>query len=476
MTLATADKQDHSKQTQLADNRYNREIAKFVSGLTYDRIPQEVRQRIKLLMLDSLGCGIYGSIKEHSRILMDVISTVDSTNRCGLWGSDKRVSAPHAALVNGALVQGFEIDDIHRQAAIHVGALTLPVIVAISELRPGMPGRRFMTAAVAGYEVGPRVGICMGPEHLGQGWHVGGTVGVFAAASSAASALGLSEDKAIHAMGIAGTQAAGLMAAQYGSMVKRMNHGRAAQSGLYGGLLAAAGFTGIENVFESDFGGFCTTFSRSTDRFNMVELTRDLGERWETMRDSLKFYSAAASNHTTLDAIRIMRARHPFKPQDVERIVVHGSQVTKHHVFWKYDPAAGLTNAQFCMPYVVATLLLEGDFFVDQVREDKLADPERIALSRKVEFIAEPEITATGLRYWVRVEIFLKDGTHMEEIVEAQRGSETKFATEADVVEKFEKLATHVFPAKQVHAIRDAVLGLDKLDDASKLAELLTAK
>jgi 2-methylcitrate dehydratase PrpD len=128
---------------------------------------------------------------------------------------------------------------------------------------------------------------------------------------------------------------------------------------------------------------------------------------------------------------------------------------------------------QFCMPYVVATLLLEGDFFVDQCTEDKMADPQRIAHSRKVEFIAEPEITKMGLRYYVRVEVILKDGTRMEETVEAQRGSETKFASEAEVVGKFEKLVKHVFPEAQVAAIRDTILGLENVDDASKLAKLL---
>jgi aconitate decarboxylase len=110
------------------------------------------------------------------------------------------------------------------------------------------------------------------------------------------------------------------------------------------------------------------------------------------------------------------------------------------------------------------------------VRDDMLDDPERIALSRKVDFIAEPEITKMGLRYYVRVEIFLKDGTRLEETVEAQRGSETRFASQADVVQKFETLAKHVFPDQQVAQIRDTILGLDKLDDAAKLAKLLTAQ
>jgi 2-methylcitrate dehydratase PrpD len=314
--------------------------------------------------------------------------------------------------------------------------------------------------------------MTMGPNHLGQGWHSGATVGAFAGAATSASALGLSEDSTIDALGIAGTLAGGIMAVQYGSMVKRMNHGRSAQNGLTAAMLASVGYTGIRNVFESEYGGFCTTFSRQREWIKWEELTKGLGEHWETMYDSLKFYSAAASNHTTLDAIRIMRERRPFKIEELDKIVVHGSQVTKDHVFWKYEPS-GMTNMQFCMPYIVATLLLEGDFFVDQCVEEKMADPERIALSRKVEFIAEPEITKMGLRYYVRVEIFLKDGTRMEETVEAQRGSETRFASEAEVVDKFEKLVKHVFPMQQVGEIRDTILNLEKLDDSSKLAKLL---
>src|SRR5438045_9168659 len=112
----------------------------------------------------------------------------------------------------------------------------------------------------------------MGPEHLGQGWHSGATVGVFSASAASARALGLSADQTVHALGIAGTQASGLMAAQYGGMVKRMHAGRAAQSGLYAALLAGAGFTGITDVLESEYGGFRTQFSPSRDRVDLETL------------------------------------------------------------------------------------------------------------------------------------------------------------------------------------------------------------
>ncbi len=128
-----------------------------------------------------------------------------------------------AALVNGTLIQSFELDDVHRQGVLHVGAVTLPPLLAVTEIRPGLSGRDLLRAAVAGYEIGPRVGKCMGPQHIGQGWHSGATVGVFSAVSGAAAALRLSSEQAVHALGIAGTQSAGLTAAQYGAMVKRMH-------------------------------------------------------------------------------------------------------------------------------------------------------------------------------------------------------------------------------------------------------------
>src|SRR5687768_3163930 len=266
----------HETQT---DNPYTRGIAEFVANLRYDRIPREVRDRIRLLMLDSLGCALYGADLEWSRILQKRLSQIDATRSCAVWGTPQKLSAPHAALVNGTQVQGFELDDVHRAGVLHVGAVVLPALIAITELRRGMSGKDFLTAAVAGYEIGPRVGLCMGPEHIAQGWHSGATLGVFSAASGAARGLKLDTEKTVHALGIAGTQAAGLMAAQYGAMVKRMHAGRSSQSGLYGALFAKDGFTGIVDVFEAPYGGFCTTFSRSTDRFKMEELSARSDER-----------------------------------------------------------------------------------------------------------------------------------------------------------------------------------------------------
>lgn len=456
------------------DNPYTRGIAQFVSGLTYDAIPAEVKTRIKLLMLDSLGCALYGADLEWSKMLQETLSRVDDSRTCRVWGTNQKLSAPHSALVNGTQVQGFELDDVHRAGVLHVGAVVLPSLISITEMKPGMSGREFITSAVAGYEIGPRVGLCMRPDHIAQGWHSGATLGVFSSASGVARALKLDADKTVHALGIAGTQASGLMAAQYGAMVKRMHAGRASQSGLYGALFAESGFTGIVNVLESEYGGFCTTFSRSHDRFDIEELTAGLGSTWQTMGVALKFYACVGSNHTTLDAIREMQAEKPFGAKDLKKIAVHGSQVTMDHVGWKYVPQ-GLTSAQLNLPYCIATWLLDGDCFVDQFTEAKVADPARVQLAEIIEVHHDDAITQLGakLRHKVRVEVFLNDGTHMERTIESARGSEYKFASESDIVEKFEKLALKALPKAQVEQLRDAMLGLDKLDDATKIAQLL---
>ena len=458
------------------DNAYTRGVAQFASTLRYEAIPPEVRERLKLLILDALGCALYGAELEWCRILRRAIADKDGS--CAVWGTDERLSAPHAALANGTQVQSFELDDVHRAGVLHVGAVVLPALIAVAELRRNLSGREFIAAAAAGYEVGPRVGLCMGPEHIGQGWHSGATVGVFAAAAAAARGLNLPVDNCVHALGIGGTQSAGLMAAQYGAMVKRMHAGRAAQSGLYGGLLAEQGFTGIENVFEAEYGGFCTTFSRSQDRFRLAELTAGLGKTWQTMGVALKFYACVGSNHTTLDALRALQAKHRFAAGDVERVVVHGSQVTADHVGWKYEPASittGMTAAQLNLPFCVATLLLEGDCFVEQFRPGVETDPRRMALAERVTVLADPAITARGAkhRHAVRVEVFLKNGQRLEGSQEVPRGSDQYFASPDDIAGKFEKLAARALPATRVTELRDAVLGLEGLRDAAQLAKLL---
>jgi 2-methylcitrate dehydratase PrpD len=264
------------------------------------------------------------------------------------------------------------------------------------------------------------------------------------------------------------------MAAQYGSMVKRMHAGRSSQSGLYGALLAQKGFTGIIDVFEAPYGGFCTTFSRSTNLFDLEELSAGLGERFETMRIALKFYSCVASNHTSLDAIRAIQARRPFTLDGLDKIVIRGSQVTVDHVGWPYRPE-GLTSAQLNLPFCVATLLREGDVFVDQFKPEAFYDTARMELSKKVEVVHAPEITALGskFRHKVSVEVHLKDGSVEQETREQPRGGEDAFAPATEIIAKFKKLSRATMSETQQADLIDMILNMESLPDVRRLPEAL---
>ena len=140
---------DHSS----ADNIHTRRIADFVSQLRFEQIPEPVRERGKLLVLDSLGCAIYGAKLEWCRILQRTFGDLDATRTTSIWGTAQKVSSTNAALVNGTQVQGFELDDVHRDGVLHCGAVVLPALIAVAESHVPMSGRDFLTAAIAGRTV-----------------------------------------------------------------------------------------------------------------------------------------------------------------------------------------------------------------------------------------------------------------------------------------------------------------------------------
>src|SRR6185295_19119964 len=147
----------------------------------------------------------------------------------------EKVSPADAALANGTAIHGFELDDAHVSSSHHPGAVTVPAVLAVAEAR-GASSADVLVALAAGYEVGLRLGVCAGVSHSTSGLHVTGTVGAFGAAAGAARALKLSPDQTAHALGIGGTQAAGLYSARTGAMTKRFHAGRASQSGVVGAL------------------------------------------------------------------------------------------------------------------------------------------------------------------------------------------------------------------------------------------------
>jgi 2-methylcitrate dehydratase PrpD len=446
-------------------------LAAFASGLRPDDLPAPTLENAKRSVLDTIGCALHGSTLPWGRSLQRVAEAEGGAPAATVWAGRRRTSPQQAALLNATAGHSFELDDIHMGGMIHPGSLTLASALAVGEQR-GIDGKTCLAAIVAGCEVGARVGLAVGTAHFRAGFHPQGTVGVFAAAAAAARALGLDGAHTRQTLGIAGSQASGLMAAQEGAMVKRLHSGRAAQSGVLSALLAEQDFTGIPDVLEAEFGGFCGTMGGGSVDF--PQLTAGLGDRWETEQIGFKAYASCAAAHTSLDVVRLLRAEHNLSGDDVRAVTVHTSTHTVVHCGWEYRPN-GVTAAQMSIPYGVARMLFGGAVTADDFTEAAIADPRVLALVSRVNVLPDPEIDALGSfkRYTVRVEVETHDGRIVEGGASDRLGSPTYPLAPGQLEEKFFGLATPVVGKSAADRIADLVAGLHELDDVRSLAELL---
>jgi aconitate decarboxylase len=454
------------------ENSPTRTLAEYSAGLSYNDIPDEVIAHIKFCLIDSLGCALFGSTLPWGKIMRSFAKELGKGKGAIIWGDGAEVPSTSAPLANGTLIHSFEMDDLHRVGVIHPGAEAIPAADALIRHDGTVDGKRFLTAVVAGYEIGCRVAMTGGASQLRRGFHPSATSGTFAAGAAAAKMLRLNPEKTVHALGIAGTQAAGLMAAQYASMVKRMHPGRSAQAGVYGALLAARGFTGIEDILETPYGGFCSTFIDTPD---LSHLTQDLGERFETLNVGFKPYPCCGSNHTSIDALKKILREHPdVTAENVAKIVIRTTRATRLHVGWPYEPKS-MTTAQMNLLFCVAVLLHDRDFFVDQVTEKSIRRTDVLETTRKMEVLEDPELEALGDegRHGVKVDVRVRDGKIYSEKVLHAKGSDKHPMTRAEVLQKFRLLASRVLSPSRVQKLEDTLFNLEKLDDARKLGKLL---
>jgi 2-methylcitrate dehydratase PrpD len=268
------------------------------------------------------------------------------------------------------------------------------------------------------------------------------------------------------------------MAAQYGSMVKRLHHGKGAQSGLYAALLAADGFTGIENIFEEKYGGYCTTFSHSTDEFDLSALTDDLGRNWELMRYSIKFYASKMNTHAAVNAIDDLIKETGLKAGDIEAVTVGVIEsVVKQCGWWPYEPK-GETAAQLHIGFCIALRLIEGDVFIDQMVERNIARPDLIELANRVRTVRDAgrEKKGNNYRYGADVEVKLKNGKFLRKTVDFPVGSNLRPPTSEQMASKFRRLASKVLSKQKTAQLERIIWELDGACEVTPLMEILAAR
>lgn len=458
---------------------YTRQLADFAANLKLSDVPDEVVARAKAIILDGLGCGLFGANLKWTQILSDVVKGLEPQGgQASIWGRGETASAVSAALVNGTMIQGYELDDANP-ASIHSCAAVLPAVLGAVEYLGAekVTGEKLLTAIIAGFEIGPRVGLCLnGNKMLVKGWHTPGIFGPFPAAAAAGAVLGLNSDQFYHAFGIAGPQASGIMAAQFGSMVKRMLSAKAAQSGLYSALLAAQGFTGIEDVFEEKYGGYCTTFTGSPDQFDLAALTDGLGTRWETMRISIKRHASVGTNLSALDAIEELVQETGFGADDVERITVRLTEDALRHSWWVPYVPAGLTAAQMHLGFCIAMKLIDGEVFVDEMVEENIGRADLVDFAnRVVNVVRSPEREQKG-RTFARgadVEVVLKDGKVLKKTVDNFLGSYQRPMTDEQMAVKFRRLASKTLSLSSVSQLEEIIQNLERAPTVASLVKVL---
>jgi 2-methylcitrate dehydratase PrpD len=454
-------------------------LATWVAGLTLDDVPPTVVERAKHLLLDGLGCALVGAQLPWSRIATDAVLGMEGPGHTVVIGTGRTAGAPAAAVLNGTFIQGFELDDFHPLAPLHSCSLLIPALVSTASTRPAttgpIKGADLLLAAIAGFEVGPRVGYTLhGTQMLDRGWHSGPVFGTHSAAMASGKLRGLSPAQLEDALGLAGTQSSGLMAAQYEAMSKRMHHGLAARNGFYAAGLAAAGYTGIKRVFEREYGGFLSVFGEGHDPDASL-LTGQLGQRWETTVIMVKSYAAMGGLHAAIDAARELR--NSVAPQDISKVDITVGETIYKHGWWR--PRRPLTpiGAQMNIGYATAAALLDGNVLPEQFAPGRLDSDDIWSLIAATtvhldESLAHADITE---KFRTAVAVTTRDGAVHRASVALPHGAPNDPVTDGELVAKFHALADRVTSRERADAIARAVASLDELDDIDYLIDLLAA-
>jgi aconitate decarboxylase len=449
-------------------------LANWLAHIVDDDIPGHIRDRAAHVLLDGVGCGLVGAQLPWSRTAVAALTSVEEPGTHMLIGWDTRVSSQAAAVLNSTFIQGFELDDYHPKAPLHSASLLIPSLLATAEDVGGVRGQTFLTAAVLGFEVGPRVGLGLhGGQMLSRGWHSGAVFGTHAAAAGSGHLRGLNAAQFEDALGLAGTQSGGLMAAQYEAMSKRMHHGFAARAGYHAALFAAHGYTGIKRVFEREYGGWLATFGEGHDP-DPSQIHAGLNTVWLTEGVALKAFAAMAGLHAAIDGTLDERAA-GLDAADVVGIDVTVSHGVYHHGWWRPERPLTTIGAQMNIGYVIAAALVDGQVLAAQFTPEKLDDEEiwRLINSTEVHLDAAFDTPAGPGRYTTDLIFATKHGEPRVRRVLTPPGGIDRPLSNGAIRDKYRALTTGLLSRARQEQIELLVLGLDKDREVSELIDIL---
>ena len=412
------------------------QLAAFAADLKFENIPDAVVRKTEDLLVDWFGSAIAGKGARPVETITAFAASMGPTGGAAeVLVNRSRSSAYFAAMANAAASHVAEQDDVHNGSVFHPATVVFPAALAMAQTL-GSSGQQLLTAAVAGYEVGIRVGEFLGRSHY-KVFHTTGTAGTLAAAAAAGSLLGLNGAQMQHAFGSAGTQSAGLWEfLRTAADSKQLHTAHAAAAGLMSACLARDGFTGAAQILEGPQ-GMAAGMSSDADP---ARLTDGLGTRWATAETSFKYHASCRHTHPAADALLQVMQTHQLQPADLGRVVTHVHQGAIDVLGPVVNPAT-VHQSKFSMGTVLALVAQFGHAGLvefDQHFQEELT----VALRDKVRMELDAEVDAAYPRRWIgKVTVTTTDGRVLQGRVDEPKGDPGNTLSREEITDKAQRLA-----------------------------------
>ncbi|MBQ9881194.1 MAG: MmgE/PrpD family protein [Synergistes sp.] len=453
----------------------NYSFAENVVNTKFEDLPQNIVDIAKMDILDTLGVAYAGHIEAGGDQLAELAGKWGGAPESTLIGYGMKTSAPLAALVNGTLAHSLDYDDVTMSTG-HIGVMIVPTAFAVAQSVGNVSGKDFITAVVLGNDVACRLGEASKPLSMGPGWLYTPLYGVFAATAVAGKLLGLTEEQMVNAFGIAYAQAAGNRQTIIdGAISKRMAAGMSCRAGVFSAYAASMGITGAKDCFEGRFGLFNVYHGGD---YKPEYLTRDLGKYFTIQNVCFKRFPSCTATETPIEATLELVKEHGIRPEDVESITVHVSEHSRtccQPLAQKQHPRV-VVDAQFSIPWTVATAMIKGGVTFDDMTEEAIKVQEVLDLAAKVTPLVDVEVPGGVAAFPGIVEIKTKDGKLYSRREDVAKGNCKKPLSWDELADKFRGCMNYgrkPMSTQSSERIIEAVHSLENVDDVSWIIELM---
>jgi 2-methylcitrate dehydratase PrpD len=443
------------------------ELARFATALRFDAIPSAVIARTQDLLLDWIGSALAGKGARPVESIARFMLAQGPSDGPSEVLIHRRGSSPLlAAAINAAASHVAEQDDVHNGSVFHPAAVVLPPALAVAQALQ-RSGRELLTAAVAGYEVGIRVGEFLGRSHY-KVFHTTGTAGTLAAAAAVGQLLRLTPEQMTHAFGSAGTQSAGLWEfLREAADSKQLHTAHAAAAGLSAAYLAADGFTGASRILEGER-GMAAGMSSDADP---ARLTDRLGTRWATAETSFKFHASCRHTHPAADALLQLMQQQRLAASDITGVTARVHQGAIDVLGPVTDPQT-VHQSKFSMGTVLAMVAQHGRAGLAEF-DAHFRDPATRAFRDRVQMVLDPEVDAAYPARWIgKVSVATRDGRRFDARVDEPKGDPGNTLTRAEIEDKAIRLASYGGAATE-HEMRALAARVWAIADAPAVTRLL---